>query len=70
MKAEFGKNKKVIIRRECDTAMAKKKKMFGHCLQECKSCICCIQIDQDGDREHVSYGNGVAFREGKPAIII
>jgi len=63
-------NQKVIIKRECDETMARKKKMLRGCSKECRSYICCIEVDQDGQREHVSIGrSGITFRNGRIAII-
>lgn len=61
---------KIVTRRECDAAMARKKRMYSWCNKNCKTCVCCIETDQYGNREHTDIGrSGIAFRDGKAAIL-
>lgn len=46
-------NKGVLIRRECDESMARKKGYLP-CEQKCEKCLACIEIFEGGKREHVT----------------
>lgn len=48
----------VIVRRECDEAMARKKRMLPCENKKCKTCIACIEIDVAGNRDHVRIDRG------------
>ena len=48
--------KKTIINRRCDEPMrrSKEKTHRWKCTGKCKTCICGITIDQEGNEEHVN----------------
>lgn len=50
--------KRIIIKRECDVAMATKKRYFP-CAHKCETCICCIEVEDDGDRCHYNPLRGI-----------
>lgn len=43
-----------IKTRECDIAMARAKGILKTCEKDCRHCMCCIETDYNGDREHVT----------------
>lgn len=45
---------RIIVRRYCDEQMARSKGYLGNCNKDCRRCICCIEIDQIGNKEHVN----------------
>ena len=45
--------RRFVVRRECDEAMASKKGYLP-CDHKCKLCLACIEILESGDRQHVS----------------
>ncbi len=59
--ARFKKQKKRFY---CDELMARSKGYIRDsddpnlipCNKNCESCICCIEIDEDGNRKHVETG--------------
>lgn len=50
----------LVISRECDEAMAKKKG-FLPCNEDCKRCLACIEVKTSGAREHVNLLNVKTF---------
>lgn len=55
--------KKRKNRHYCDEPMARSKGYIGKdnpnlipCNKNCKDCICCIEIAEDGSRKHVEMG--------------
>lgn len=44
---------RIAIRRYCDKPMARSKKLLGKCKEDCKNCYCCIEVDTEGDKQHV-----------------
>lgn len=46
----------LVVRRECDKAMAEKKGFFP-CNEDCKRCHACIEVKSNGNKEHVSLLN-------------
>lgn len=50
------KEKTLVVNRECDKAMAEKKG-FLPCNKDCKRCLACIEVNSNGEREHVSLTN-------------
>lgn len=50
----MGKDTKVISRRYCDVPMARSKGYVGRCSKDCRRCFCCIEVDINGDSEHVN----------------
>ena len=53
-------SKGLVKYRYCDVSMARSKGLIGNkrtelgkCRKECKSCIACIEVDTNGDKEHV-----------------
>ena len=47
---------KIVVHRRCDEPMrrSKEKTHRWKCTGKCKTCICCITIDQEGNEEHVN----------------
>ena len=52
----------IIVKRECDQAMARSKGIIGsrhtnirRCNGECSRCMACIETDSNGEREHVRF---------------
>lgn len=61
----MGKQNQIFIRRYCDEPMARMKGLIGkkhtnlpRCQKDCKNCMACIEVDMDGDRQHVSIKRG------------
>lgn len=56
---------RVIVKRRCDVPMrlSKLKARQFECLGNCKSCVCCIEMDAYGNEEHVSLTSRVTKRE-------
>ena len=46
--------KRIVVRRECDEAMARSKQLLP-CDKNCKKCCACIEIDLEGNREHANF---------------
>ena len=47
--------KKIIIKRRCDVPMKRSKERTRRwkCNKDCRNCFCCIEMDNNGDEEHV-----------------
>lgn len=43
----------IISKRYCDVPMARSKGILGHCNYDCRRCFCCIEVDVNGNAEHV-----------------
>lgn len=54
--------RRIISRRYCDEAMADKKGFFP-CDHVCKTCICCIEVEDDGDRCHYDPLRGLTRKQ-------
>ena len=56
-----GTTPKVITARHCDEPMARAMGIIGprrtnllRCKKDCKDCFACIEVDSEGNREHVN----------------
>lgn len=55
------------VYRCCDEPMARSKGLIGErrmnlprCWMDCENCIACMEVDIDGNRQHVNIKNGAA----------
>ncbi len=55
----MAKPKALISYRYCDESMARKKGLIGkkhtnlpRCRKDCKTCMACIEVDMDGEKQH------------------
>lgn len=54
-------SKGLVKYRYCDVSMARSKGLIGsrktsldRCNKNCKGCIACVEVDTNGDKEHVT----------------
>lgn len=59
----MGKDVKVISRRYCDEPMARSKGYIGRCNRDCRRCFCCIEVDINGETEHVDLASRMKRKE-------
>lgn len=57
------KPNRIIVCRYCDESMVQSMGLIGRkqtnlpqCRKDCKNCMACIEVDMDGDKQHVRVG--------------
>lgn len=48
----------MITKRRCDEPMARRKELLGKCKRNCPECLCCIEMDEWGNEQHVAIVHG------------
>ena len=61
---------RMIINRRCDEPMRRSKEKCNtpyhkrwKCNEDCKNCICCIQMDEQGNESHVNVASKARYIE-------
>lgn len=59
-----------IISRRCDEAMRRSKERCitpayhkWKCTEDCRNCICCITMDDQGNEQHVNVASKTRYKE-------
>ena len=59
-----------IVKRRCDVPMRRSKEKCitprlrpWRCPEDCKNCICCIWMDENGNESHVNVASKMRFIE-------
>lgn len=57
---------KIVVHRRCDEPMRRSKEKPGSrwkCKGKCKECLCCIEMDFNGNEEHINLMNNARKRD-------